>query len=545
MVPTVRTVLLPSSILIVLGIIGLVVIDHQLRSKMALRVENELRRMAESSLVAVELSNRPLSIKNIDPVAKHIGLATRMRITFIDMSGKVMGDSSVGEDLIASMSNHLDRSELLKAKELGIGDAIRYSDSLGDDYFYVAIYKPIEVQGEEVYYYTRAAIPVDVLKHQIIEMRMTLSSILFAAVIIMSAIAFLIIRWGALSTLRKQASLETEINQKTEEIERMHDLDSLLNASSDLADARKVVSKIIPTLLNETSGSISIYKSSRNQLKMQLFWGEEWQDGLYFNSDQCWALRKGHEHLSRLDASQVDCEHFTQDKTNATLCIPLIAHGETIGVMHVLKADFEEKALVIAKAIAKRLAMSIANIELKTSLRQLAFKDPLTRLYNRRYLFETLQQWVSISQRKQTEIGIIMIDLDHFKQLNDSYGHDVGDKVLKTLSQYFLEAMRASDIVCRYGGEEFCIAISDTNANDLIHVVQKLCEGVAAVSIKLDRTQSISVTASMGASIYTKECNTIENTITEADEALYNAKEEGRNCVRFSSFLNNKLTKSG
>ncbi|MGF1695766.1 diguanylate cyclase [Vibrio lamellibrachiae] len=545
MILTARVVLLPASILIVLGILGLVMIDQQLRGSMASRVEHELHRLAESSLVTLEEVNRPLSIVYVDPVSKRLGKAGQARITFVDAFGVVSGDSNVEAGAVESMSNHLDRNEFVDAKSVGWGQAIRYSETLRKDFFYVAVYRPIEIQGEKIYYYARASVSSDVLKHQITQMRMALLSILLAGVILISAIAFLIVRRAALTTLMRQASLEKEVNDKTAEIERMHELDSLLNACSDLNDASKVVGKIIPTLLNNTSGAISVYKSSRNQLKMQLFWGRIWGDSLYFNSDQCWALRKGHEHLSRLDSSQVECEHFTQPKDRANLCIPLLAHGETIGVMHVLKTQFEEDDLTIAKAISKRLAMSIANIDLKTSLRKMAFKDPLTHLYNRRYLYETLEQWVSLSHKKQTEIGIIMIDLDHFKQLNDNYGHDAGDKVLKGISRYLLEATRASDIVCRYGGEEFCIAIPDITAEELIQMAQKLCEEMAVVSIEIGRTQSLNVTSSMGASIFTNKCSSIENTISEADEALYNAKEEGRNCVRFSSFLNNKLTKSG
>ncbi|MCK6264227.1 diguanylate cyclase [Vibrio sp. ZSDE26] len=544
MILTARVVLLPASILIVLGLFGLVMIDQQLRGSMASRVEHELHRLAESSLVTLEDANRPLSIVNVDPVSKRLGEAGQVRITFVDASGVVAGDSNVEAGAVGSMSNHKDRSEFVDAKTVGWGHAFRYSETLRKDFFYVAVYRPIEIQGENIYYYARASVSSDVLKHQITQMRMALLSILLAGVILISAIAFLIVRRAAMTTLMRQAALEKEVSDKTAEIERMHELDSLLNACSDLNEASKVVGKIIPTLLSNSSGAISVYKSSRNQLKMLLFWGRVWGDSLYYNSDQCWALRKGHEHLSRLDSSQVECEHFTQAKDRATLCIPLIAHGETIGVMHVLKTQFEDQELVIAKAIAKRLAMSIANIELKSSLRQMAFKDPLTHLYNRRYLYETLEQWFSVSHKNRTEIGIVMIDLDHFKQLNDNYGHDAGDKVLKEISQFLLEATRASDIVCRYGGEEFCIAIPDTTAAELTQTVQKLCEELAEVSIEIGRTQRLKVTGSMGASIFTSHCNSIENTITEADEALYNAKEAGRNCVRFSKLLEDKLNAS-
>ncbi|WP_295898660.1 diguanylate cyclase [uncultured Vibrio sp.] len=538
----VRSILLPSIILIALGIIGVFTIDQQLRGNMELRVEQELHRLADASLAALDLSDNALNIDNIDPIAKRIGLMTKTRITFVDSEGNVMGDSRVKEELVGSMSNHLHRPELMKAKEMGFGHSKRYSETLDKDFFYVAVYKPIEIEGTRAYYFSRASISADALNSQVAHMRLALLSILLAAMMLVGAIAFMVLRWAAASTKEKQLCLENEIARKTQQIERMYELDSLLNASSDLEDAGKVVSKLIPSLLAHTSGAISIYKPSRNQLKLQLFWGAEWQDSQYFNAEQCWALRKGHEHLSHLDSSQVDCEHFSQPKSHATLCIPLIAHGETIGVMHVLKAAFEDADVANAKAIAKRLAMSIANIELKTSLRHLAFKDPLTRLYNRRYLFEALSQWVAASRHKHTEIGIIMIDLDHFKLLNDEYGHDVGDQVLVAISQFYLEAVNASDIVCRYGGEEFCIAVPEANPADLKTLAQTLCEGMGEVSIDIDNTQKVKVTGSIGVAVFSNACSSIEHTITEADAALYRAKEDGRKCVRYGSSMDGSMS---
>ncbi|MEZ9232224.1 diguanylate cyclase [Vibrio amylolyticus] len=538
----VRSILLPSIVLIAIGVFGVFTIDQQLRGNMEQRVEQELHRLADASLAALDLSDNPLNINNIDPIAKRIGLMTKTRITFVDSEGTVMGDSRVKEELVGTMSNHLHRSELVKAKEMGFGHDIRYSETLDKNFFYVAVYKPIEVEGTRAYYFARASVSADVLNSQIAHMRLAFLSILLAAMMLVGAIAFMVLRWGAASTKERQLLLESEIAGKTKQIERMYELDSLLNASSDLEDAGKVVSKLIPSLLANTSGAISIYKPSRNQLKLQLFWGAEWQDSLYFSAEQCWALRKGHEHLSHLDSSQVDCEHFTQPKSQATLCIPLIAHGETIGVMHVLKAGFEDADVANAKAIAKRLAMSIANIELKTSLRHLAFKDPLTRLYNRRYLFETLSQWVAASRNKHTEIGIIMIDLDHFKLLNDEYGHDVGDQVLVAISQFYLDTVDASDIVCRYGGEEFCIAVPESNSADLMKLAHTLCDGMAEVSIDIDNTKKVKVTGSIGVAIFSNACSSIEHTITEADAALYKAKEEGRKCVRYGSSIDGSIS---
>ncbi|MGY3572560.1 diguanylate cyclase [Vibrio paucivorans] len=537
--PSTKVVLVPSIVLILLGCLGLAVIDHQLKSTLDERINIELEWLAKNALVTLASTNALITIETADPIAKKLSEISGARITFIDSNGKVTGDSSVEHKLIADMTNHIDRIELVRSRQDGSGFSVRYSDTLELNFHYVAVYRMIEVAGQVIPYYSRASFSSLVLENQMKDMRMALMSLLLAGVLSISMIIFFILRFVSSSILSHQSALEMEVALRTQEIDRMHHLDSLLNACSEITEARLVVEKLIPSLLPDTLGAISIYKQSRNLLKMKLFWGGQWQGSCYYNPDQCWALRRGHEHLIVDSDSGVQCEHTMENTGESSLCIPLSAHGETVGVMHILKDNFDDDTIVLAQAVAKRIAISIANIELKTSLRQQAFRDSLTQLYNRRYLFETMNQWVSSAKRKHTQIGIMMVDLDHFKRVNDNNGHDIGDKALKRVAAYFLTQIRDSDIVCRYGGEEFCIVIADTEPKALMSIAEEIRIGVEGVSIPITNKENLYITCSIGLALYSSDSShkdpSIETTISQADEALYLAKKDGRNCVKLYS----------
>lgn len=165
-------------------------------------------------------------------------------------------------------------------------------------------------------------------------------------------------------------------------------------------------------------------------------------------------------------------------------------------------------------------------------LQLLASIDPMTKLYNRRYLSDISKQIMEMAKRNKTAISIIMIDIDHFKSINDHYGHNNGDKVIIALSDTMKKLTRASDVVCRYGGEEFIVLVPETSEFGAINVAQKIRMCVESLMIEIDQQQTINFTISCGVSEVDLEKDVdIENAIKNADEALYEAKERGRNRV--------------
>jgi diguanylate cyclase (GGDEF)-like protein len=166
-------------------------------------------------------------------------------------------------------------------------------------------------------------------------------------------------------------------------------------------------------------------------------------------------------------------------------------------------------------------------------LRENALRDPMTGLYNRRFLEDYVGTLVSSSQRRKSPFSVLMLDLDFFKQVNDTYGHEVGDKVIKTLADLLMRSVRASDIAVRYGGEEFLLVLTDTAAETALKVAEKICAEVAATKIPLPGAV-LNRTISIGVSEFPADANTFWQVIKYADVALYKAKSGGRNqVVRF------------
>jgi len=230
------------------------------------------------------------------------------------------------------------------------------------------------------------------------------------------------------------------------------------------------------------------------------------------------------------------------------LCIPLTAQGETLGIFHIRFGDpgkeydansrkslFEKKRM-IAVRITEHYALSLSNMRLMETLRQESIHDPLTGVYNRRYMEKTLEREVSRAERRKSPIGIVMIDIDRFKLFNDTHGHETGDNVLRKLGIYLKEHVRKEDSACRYGGEEFVLIIPGLTARETGKRAEQLRIGIEeGIKIPLNGNM-LSVTVSMGVAAYPEHGPTIRDTQNVADFALYRAKKEGRNKVVIYNF---------
>jgi diguanylate cyclase (GGDEF)-like protein len=160
--------------------------------------------------------------------------------------------------------------------------------------------------------------------------------------------------------------------------------------------------------------------------------------------------------------------------------VPMVAQGNTIGVLHIEfrseaysrydsgKESFRDTQQRLVISVASQIALSLASLQLRETLREQAIRDPLTRLFNRRFLEESLDRELQLASRKKQSIAILFLDLDHFKRFNDTFGHDAGDMVLQSLADLFRNFFRATDICCRYGGEEFAIILPESTSQDAV-----------------------------------------------------------------------------
>ncbi|AQT61061.1 histidine kinase N-terminal 7TM domain-containing protein [Cellvibrio sp. PSBB023] len=213
--------------------------------------------------------------------------------------------------------------------------------------------------------------------------------------------------------------------------------------------------------------------------------------------------------------------------TRATRDGPLVL-GHMLYLRDVTQRYLSELKLSEALAISEQRLKTITNLH--ELLREQALRDPLTGLYNRRYLDEFFMLAVARARRQSQPMALALIDLDHFKQLNDDHGHLIGDDVLKSVALFLVENLRASDVIFRIGGEEFLVILPEVDGADAHKRLGKLCSDFAAMPMET-RKGGLSLTFSAGLAIWPQQGDTLDELILHADAALYKAKDAGRNCV--------------
>ncbi|UQN09218.1 diguanylate cyclase [Deinococcus sp. QL22] len=329
------------------------------------------------------------------------------------------------------------------------------------------------------------------------------------------------------------------LEQQNLKIQTTSDVADLLQACLTLDEARTVLLRAAATIFPGTRGSIATINSSRNLIESFVQWSEAPTSTAeqVFAPSECWALRRGHPHSHERDGSRVSipCLPLGREVPAAYLCVPLVAQGETVGVFRLQTEDKDPQALQgmneAVQSMARHVALALANLRLRESLRLQSIRDPLTGLHNRRYLEETLEREVRRAIRGGLSISVLVLDIDHFKKFNDSFGHDAGDGVLKELAGLMQRVFREEDIVCRYGGEEFLIALLDADEAQAMRRAEHLRQAVEGLTVLFQHQPLGTITISVGVAALSEQRSKPADLIQAADQALYRAKKQGRNQV--------------
>ncbi|MDP2144201.1 MAG: GGDEF domain-containing protein [Gallionella sp.] len=294
----------------------------------------------------------------------------------------------------------------------------------------------------------------------------------------------------------------------------------------------------------------SIYEvaQNRNQMAPVIVDGEagadcRWCDPqILVRSETCRARRTGHV----IDSAETPgiCFAFCPpagEQEYRHVCLPIIQSGSVGSILQLVfpvgEAARVEELLPYLSVYLREAAPVIEAKRLMDTLRESNLRDAMTGLHNRRFLEEYIDTLVASNQRRNSHVSIMMLDLDYFKVVNDTHGHDAGDTVLKALTKVMVQSVRASDIVIRYGGEEFMIILPDTSGDQAESVAEKIRLAVEALKIQLPGTM-LSKTISIGLAVFPVDCDTFWQAIKFADVALYHAKDSGRNrVVRFTPDL--------
>jgi diguanylate cyclase (GGDEF)-like protein len=325
-----------------------------------------------------------------------------------------------------------------------------------------------------------------------------------------------------------------ELEQRNDEISQLGQLGELLQSCNTSAEATIGIRQSVQNLFPGNSGAVYLFNSSHNLLEATTLWGEAPPSETVFAPDECWALRRGRPHGPADIAAGFNCRHVQPDQT-AYLCLPLVAQGEAIGVFHVLLDSTDprqsERKQSLALRVSEHLGLALAKLKLQEALKHLSVRDPLTGLFNRRYMEESMEREFARAQRQGREVGVIMIDIDHFKGFNDTFGHDGGDALLRQLGKLLLKHVRSSDIACRYGGEEFTLILPEASLEVTQQRAETIRENVKELRVHQGQKVLDPITLSLGVAVFPGQGADHRAVLQAADVALYRAKETGRDRV--------------
>lgn len=325
-------------------------------------------------------------------------------------------------------------------------------------------------------------------------------------------------------------------------IDLLSEMGELLPTCVTQEEIQTIFSQYGEKLLPHLSASLCIFTSSKNQLQVMAAWGKETvtQTPLFAAQD-CWAIRRGTAFDVPTFSSSLRCKHIAS--TGGYLCIPLSAGGEILGIFSTLFGSqtptHQEKKII--SQIAGDVSLALANVRLRSSLEHLSIHDPLTGLYNRRYMEEIVAIELNRAKGKGMPLSMIMLDIDHFKKINDTFGHTAGDVILRELSHFLKQFFRSTDIICRYGGEEFLVILPETSLAFAAEQAEILRNKVKNCSVKIGEEVLNLINLSLGVAAYPENGQEAELIIKAADTALYRAKEEGRDRISVAPSISKLL----
>jgi len=328
--------------------------------------------------------------------------------------------------------------------------------------------------------------------------------------------------------------------ERVNELDHINRLGELLQACVTLPEAYAVVERELRELFRGETGAVFACSSSRNLIEAVARWGPAPQNSAgVFAIEECWALRSGRAHVVEDTRSGPVCTHLPTPPPGAYLCTPLVAQGDALGVLYVgflargrlAPVPLTEAKRRLAAAVGEQVALGLANVKLREVLRSQSIRDPLTGLFNRRYMEETLEREVRRAQRAGRPMAVLMLDLDHFKRVNDDSGHDAGDALLRELGTLLIRNLRREDVACRYGGEEFVLVLPEASLEDAERRAEELREEIKRLRVS-DKGRLLGpLTASFGLAAYPEHGLAGDMLLRAADTALYRAKREGRDRV--------------
>jgi diguanylate cyclase (GGDEF)-like protein len=338
-------------------------------------------------------------------------------------------------------------------------------------------------------------------------------------------------------TNRQLKSRSRTLKEKIHVIELFTEYGELLPTCSTNKEIYTLFIQYAGKLFPNYRGGLWVYRDSKKQFQNVETWGPmtdlEKSD---FSFEDCYALRQGQIYKFNFSSSKPRCHHMPK-KGGGYICFPMIVGAELFGVVSIIfeQSKFSQESQTIFERLIDNTALALSNIRLRESLLELSIHDYLTGLFNRRYMEETLKKEIAKATRQNSSIGLIMFDIDYFKDFNDTYGHEAGDVILSHLGKFLRKYFREGDIICRFGGEEFLIILIGATQELTKNRAETLRQELKKFHTKFGRKRLGSIEISLGVAMFPKNGRTLKALLEAVDKALYRAKNEGRDRVCLAS----------
>lgn len=329
------------------------------------------------------------------------------------------------------------------------------------------------------------------------------------------------------------STLVSQLQSHSHEMRLVNRMNDLLQTCKAQEEAYRVIALAAAELFPGQSGGLAILHPSGQYLETFARWGDDVLLETVFSLEDCWAMRRGQLHEVVDPRTSILCRHFLRPPTTGYVCVPLVVQGETLGLFYIdtpagMNADHLISRGQLVVTVGEGIKLSLSNLKLREIMREQATHDPLTGLFNRRYLNDTLPRELHQAGRHKSPMCIAMIDIDHFKQFNDTYGHEAGDLMLREVGHILNENIRASDIACRYGGEEFVLVLLDSALEAGRRHIEWIRAQVKQLQLRYGEQLLRTMTLSVGiVEAAANDLNT-EELLRAADKAMYAAKHAGR-----------------
>lgn len=324
--------------------------------------------------------------------------------------------------------------------------------------------------------------------------------------------------------------------RRNEELSLITDMSGLLAAAGDADEAAQVVVRYLPSIFPLAEGALYLEGAVAGTFERRLHWGQGVQGPGTLSADDCWALRRGDLHHIEGEAGALFCAHLApESQMHPHVCVPIQVLGKGVGIIELgwgRSADGWAPELALVKTVADKIGLAIGNLRLREELSRQALLDPLTGLHNRRWLENLLRRRVAEHTQEGGGFALLLIDVDHFKGINDRYGHEAGDRALQEVAGALVRCARAGESPARFGGEEFVLLLSTGAMDETLNAAERFRSSVQNLRVLARGAVLPPLTVSIGVALYPLHGLDEATLLESADAALYAAKRGGRNQVR-------------